>query len=666
MFRYINRRLQKAPISTTTRTTLSPLDVPEILEHIFSYIDEHNIRCSVVLVCRQWHLLNQSRLVREVTWNQDWRPSRKARALRKLPGAGRLHVCHLGNGSKFMQDAVRALSHLESEYQKQLEQRSNTSAVNNRINIISNKKRTPTSPSQTIYNSTPLRELVLYTAYCYNTFIDSFPYPSSLTKLTIKAGYSHYCECDLGGILRRCPLLEYFCADTLGSAGVRFQLSPFDSTTTLRLPLRSLVLYNASFSQDELEILLRLTPNLKELKLKAMLWHDGKPFDWTRLFIFLKANNITLDNAQFSTIGCTMSSQEMEQFLDDVYPQLSSSELSLWAMDVTPQLLQTVSCQPNTLTTLEIIWKSTRNFAPKSCCHISLSQAPGLVHQYLCDSPYLAHLTTLKTVIRLEDLDLFGRSGYIHLDRGHDAILPDNDIGSSTSHSPPLIWRCRGLHTLHIEVHAPGQFQLQHPVHSRIVFGYIARVCPLLEDLQICFPKVCQSEPNGQLYRTYPSLQLKGGLCLLGRLSYLQRLRIIYDTRCFVTTGCSEWDLNWMVASGRKSSKSRRKRQREVESWRFGQMAEDRTEVIRSRTRQNQSEFETSGSSSMGAEIWSDLQNLGLLRDVEETIKSMEATKEVQPLSSLERLSFMYPIMLRPEEALERLFPSRFEKWRFD
>ncbi|OAQ34414.1 hypothetical protein K457DRAFT_14252 [Linnemannia elongata AG-77] len=664
MLRYISRRLQKTPVSTTntTKTTLSPLDLPEILELIFSYLDNYTTRRSAVLVCRQWHILNQNRLVREVTWNQDWKPSRKERALRKLPGAGRLYICHLGNGSHFIQDALVALLVLESEYLKQLRQGGSASAVND--NSDSSNKRTSTSTtSPTLYNFTPLRELVLYTAFCHETFIDSFPIPSSLTRLTIKVGYSHHAECDLSKILSRCPLLEYFCADTFGTSGIRFQLSQFDSTTTPRLPLRSLVLHNAAISQFELEALLRLTPDLKELKLMAMLRYEGEPYNWTWLFTFLKSINIILDKAHFSSLGLKMSAKETEKLLVDIYPYLSS-ERSLWTLDVTPQLLQTITSQPNTLTTLEVMWKATTNFAPKTCCYVSLAQAPELIHQYLCHSPYFAHLTTLKTTLRMEDMDLFGRSGYIHLDRGHDAILPNNENVSSTPPGPPQIWRCRGLRTLHIEVHAPGQFRLQHPVHSRIVFGYVARVCPLVEDLQISFPKDCQSGTDGHQYRIFPCLQLEGGLCLLGRLRYLQRLRIIYDTGCFVTSGCKEWDMNWMVASGRNSSQSRRKRQKEIESWRFWRLGEDRAEVIRSQTRQHSLETDGEGLNAIDTDILRKLQNLGLLMDVEEMMKEMEGTKGVQPMPLLEKLSFTYPIMLRPEEELERLFPSIFEKLR--
>lgn len=42
--------------------TLSPLNVPEILELIFSYLDTPTLRHTVCLVCRQWLQMNQDRV----------------------------------------------------------------------------------------------------------------------------------------------------------------------------------------------------------------------------------------------------------------------------------------------------------------------------------------------------------------------------------------------------------------------------------------------------------------------------------------------------------------------------------------------------------------------------------------------------------------------------
>ncbi|KAK3845626.1 MAG: hypothetical protein J3R72DRAFT_435297, partial [Linnemannia gamsii] len=399
--------------------------------------------------------------------------------------------------------------------------------------------------------------------------------------------------------------------------------------------------------------------------MKAMLWHDSKSYDWVRLFLFLKANGVALDKAHFSTMGIGMSVKQSEQLLEDVYPQLTT-ERSIWARDMTPQFFLSVISQPNILTALEICWMPTASFSPRGCCYAALASVPGIIHQHLCDSPHLVHLTALKTMIRMQDLDLFQRAGYLHLNRGHDPIWPDNGQDTSAAApGSPKIWRCRGLRTLHIEVHAPGQFQLQHPVHSRIIFGYIARVCPLLEDLQIHFPRDCQSSENGHFYRTYPCLQLKGGLCLLGRLKYLQSLRVCYDTGCYLTSGAKDWDLNWMTAAGRKNTRSRKKRQMEVESWRIWRLNEDRAEKARSSRARIQGLPQENETNNPKADnkIMDEFQRLGLLLDVEEMLKEMDRTEESRPFPSLERLSLNYPILQRPEEEIENSFPRR--KWRY-
>ncbi|KAH7059987.1 hypothetical protein BKA57DRAFT_446100 [Linnemannia elongata] len=52
--------------------TLSPLEIPELLELIFSFLDDITINRSVVAVCRQWNHLNQHRLYRDLWWDTRW------------------------------------------------------------------------------------------------------------------------------------------------------------------------------------------------------------------------------------------------------------------------------------------------------------------------------------------------------------------------------------------------------------------------------------------------------------------------------------------------------------------------------------------------------------------------------------------------------------------
>ncbi|KAK3806227.1 MAG: hypothetical protein JOS17DRAFT_767682, partial [Linnemannia elongata] len=694
MRRFFTRRHQRTSVSTTctsTQTTPSPLDIPEILEQIFSYLDDSALRRSVAPVCRQWLLLSQNRLVRDITWHQSLGSYRKRRLLRKLPGAGRFHYCQLFTPTAqierkhpFDKDVMHALDSLDSAYrQKKLEREQHQrhrSQSNTVVSNIGNGKRHPASISSTLYvTTTPLREMDLFIAYARLSYLETFIYPSSLTRLTIAVGNSYYTHFDLGKILRGCPFLEHFCSEGRGLSMIRWSLFVLSTSNLVqqwleqRQPfrLRSLVLVNVYLPQDELEFLLRFTPKLNELKVMANMWHGDKKYDWTRLFASLKANNITLNKAHFSTLGNRMSAEEIETLWTDVCPR-SSSERSLWALDVTPQLLQMVFLQQDILTTLEVFWMPDKQFPSRTNCEESLDGAHALVHQYLCDSPYLSHLTTLKTVIRLKELDLFGRGGYINLGRAHDAIEPDKgrffSITSPGPITPPRIWRCRSLRTLHIIVHLPDPFQ---PVSSRILFGYVARVCPAVEDLQICVPRACHYVSMGGrhsgLHIPEPILRLDGGFCLLGRLEYLQRLRVFRDLGDR-TSECEDWELDWIVTSrngrkGRKMAQSRRRRQEEVESWKLWLENEERVEAARHHARQQLSEngiscssnSSNSGVSVKDKEVLFQLRNLGLLLDVEEMVREMDE-KEVPPMPSLERLSFNYPILLRPEEELEQLF----------
>ncbi|KAF9931897.1 hypothetical protein FBU30_009318 [Linnemannia zychae] len=88
--------------------SLSPLDVPEILENIFSYIDRYTITTTVVL----FHL-NHHRIHREVTWDMKWQPFETRHALAQLSGAERLELGFVQDGYHWQgPDVGRALSAL--------------------------------------------------------------------------------------------------------------------------------------------------------------------------------------------------------------------------------------------------------------------------------------------------------------------------------------------------------------------------------------------------------------------------------------------------------------------------------------------------------------------------------------------------------------------------
>ncbi|KAG0056027.1 hypothetical protein BGZ83_006640 [Gryganskiella cystojenkinii] len=132
-------------------------------------------------------------------------------------------------------------------------------------------------------------------------------------------------------------------------------------------------------------------------------------------------------------------------------------------------------------------------------------QRDRLIRRFLCTSPLLVHFRCDGR--RSLSLDVF----------------QDYDQGMAVRSPCPPLWACRGLKTLSFSLD-PGKNSRtisylnndQNSQYSRFVFGYLSRVCPLLESLSIWF-------------RGIRVFKLESGLCLLTRLRYLDRLAIYSD-----------------------------------------------------------------------------------------------------------------------------------------
>ncbi|KAF9179498.1 hypothetical protein BGZ50_006889, partial [Haplosporangium sp. Z 11] len=216
----------------------------------------------------------------------------------------------------------------------------------------------------------------------------------------------------------------------------------------------------------------------------------------------------------------------------------------------------------NHLTTLEIV--PSVDWTPRW---------GNALHEFLCDSPLLEHLRAGSVAYYVEHMDLngllFDIDDYVGWDNGDAADRDANSAGyesqrnyalnlagvsaphihfpSSSQNRPRRVWACRNLRTLHLEftrrkhllrhistrptfsIHATsstntsyesnaGSIKTSVIIHedsprlSRIVFGYITRFCPRLQDL---------------LIRSYKlNMTLKGGFTLLTRLHHLKRLSV--------------------------------------------------------------------------------------------------------------------------------------------
>ncbi|KAH7059869.1 hypothetical protein BKA57DRAFT_445887 [Linnemannia elongata] len=625
MKRFFNQLLQKSsPLQdnniTPGSTKLSPLDIPLILDLIFSYLDDHTRCYRVALVCRQWFLLQQNQFSRTIAFSDFWNNKQVARFCTKLPGAGRLE-CVLNFDSPRGIDTtnIRAiLGRYEGDYRRKMEQR----------NQIAIHKRKPS-----LYSFDSLRAISIYVGIQYGTTIDSIPFPPSLTSLELTFVFCRSYGESLGKILKTCPLLEILSMEMEERTSQPMsQITLYPELQPKPLPLQHLKLRNVNFSQANLENLLSFTPRIKTLKLIGLNTRLDPKYNWTRLLEHIKALHITLEDVYFFEYG-QESHLDIMPRLGEICPTIW--DWTLWAPEVTPSFLQELTLRTSFVTTLELFWKPRDSDYAALCCSDELEHAPRLIHNYLCTSSQLVHLKSLKTVIRPEFMDLFNRRDF----HGNPSDLP--------STLAPALWACRGLETLHVELH--DRFC------SRIFFGYVSRVLPQLQELFVRIPQVCK--PNEDTSFIYPVMHvnLQGGLCLLSRLKHLRRLRVASASHQFkVTDGCSKMDLNWMLPSKRKD-KFKKQRREELKTWRMRRDEEDQREAMPLPQQQlPRIEKETD------AEIWSQLRYLGLLLDVEEVVKEID-DGDIEPLPSLERLSFSLntPEMNHPEVELKTVFRNR-------
>lgn len=691
MLSFLKHKFHKQPPtttatpSTTTSTKLSPFDIPLILDLIFSHLSDSTIRNTVVRVCRHWYTLNHKRLRRTVTYYVSDDPKRKKQFSARLPGAYRVEcvldqswfdagvvrvdvdkgiVVGEEKGILFLLRNHMLLAQEEEKEELALEgaeaatARRGKEAVRNADESEEHRstktmstatETTTTTRMSTLYKHSPLRELSFQIKFPYDPTSDNFPYPATLTtlELNIATGpLNPHTYLSLNYVLQSCPLLEtlsieactvaeYWVWWTTPTQGQiqdqdqgQKQPPPAPPVAAVAFPLRSLTLRNVGLNppylhlplsfNSALENLFSFTPRLKVLKLMSirmsMNQTDLNQNDWSSILQHLKDLRIILDTIELSTCKQGHFSSLESKLIQEVCPL--TSDWTLWANNVTPLSLQNLTMRSYPfVTTLELYWSPQSNRHSEPCCKAALKDAPRLLHEYLCSSSELVHLKTLKAPIRPEYMDIYNRGPSTNTDQ-----LP-------TTPPPPAIWACRGLETLHTELH--GSFK------PRTFFGYISRVLPHLEEIYISRPDVCQPASGGPVYASV-DLQLKDGLCLLSRLRYLERLWIKPNRNGLsISQCCTKMDLSWLDPSG-DSLKYKRKRQQEMKTWITPRYMEGRIESTRPPYLQVL--LPPEGAREKDREIWEQLRYLGMFKDVEEMVNEMDAMKEREKVKDVEEL----------------------------
>lgn len=159
----------------------------------------------------------------------------------------------------------------------------------------------------------------------------------------------------------------------------------------------------------------------------------------------------------------------------------------------------------------------------------SLPDVGAMLHEFLCDAASLKHLKARLLKYNVFFLDVFGAAD----------ILGARADGAK--HRDTRLWACRDLETLHLGFQWKREGYLAHvalPLEecgSRILFGYLARVCPDLQNLNI----------SGEGL----DLRLEGGFCFLSDLMRLEVLKIECSVQHVDLKRCrpQRADLDWMA-----------------------------------------------------------------------------------------------------------------------
>ncbi|KAK3806219.1 MAG: hypothetical protein JOS17DRAFT_767661 [Linnemannia elongata] len=634
--------------------TLSPLEVPEILEQILAYVDDDTINDAVLLVCKQWYWMTQHRHIREAVWNTHCASTTgdgPSGIESTLPTAHRLY-CYLHVGSR-------------SEEQRQIYKRLRTTLIHNHNQQIGVPSRrlieeqavaatasiavqerlhetlldierigdmdTKDIPRTNIITSTtgtrhrrsrrprrqhlapgapPLHEVVFET---FSRLLSTHIYPLlpflySITSLTIRCvEFSSFNQLRMPDIMVWCPYLEDLRIDTSNSirmSGPWFR--PPDATlktphTELRLkPTRfvSLVLVNVSVKYQDLQDLLEVSPWLKDLRVVFTMYNERKEdfFDcekfvsYARTFFF-DNNRQPLEMFHASVKGEPIKDTEIEERMFGLCP--TTSDITVQLQDFRLVLLDVLQSRPNVITSLEIV---NGDGLPSE-----------VLLRYLCVSPHLLYLKASKVGIIVEDM---GRSSSSHVDAAAT-------VESTTT--VPKIWACRNIRTLQICFFTRHSFDSQDRGGSgaavcRWVFGYISRVCPRLRYLEIV--NIESMEFDAKLSykgKMFPGcMALESGFCLLARLKELRWIRLgAYDVHLDVKSV----DMSWILLADEASQTRRVERQNVVSTWMIEQ------DLGLSEGQPNEGNVKVSDSL---------LRQVGTLQDVKAMIDEMNAVESFE------------------------------------
>ncbi|KAG0085334.1 hypothetical protein BGZ92_009076 [Podila epicladia] len=544
----------------------SPLDVPEVLELILMYLDPWTLHHSVILVNHQWRSVMESIVPRRLTWTEKIPIDEVQRILAQgyqgnVSETGsifrELQVCLNPNfpiplhdrlscvfdsghcltllrifhdrGNISLEPIFRYCPHLQS------------------LHVCGGQSLQILPPSAPFSPLPPRPDMDDGATRHFerNRSLNPFPMPS-LTTLVLKTLYIH--PLDVGDLAEAfLPTLQVLCLKDL-------HISPEYDPLTQSPKLTAAELRTYWYCTHRHR-------TLPEQYLDALLRHYYK---------YAKFGH--LRQVQFTLRGASLLHRwhplEMERFFYSLESTVREWVLgytdmcNLWTADpailsdgwcLLPQPWPPLAPIPSNLTSLELVpnWEDGDKDGLESLLDVG-----AMLHEFLCDAVSLRHLKARLLKYNVRFLDVFGATDIL----GAHPKSPAR--GGGTRHRDTRLWACRDLETLHLGFHwKQGGNREDFPLPleergSRILFGYLARVCPDLKDLNI----------SGRGL----DLRLEGGFCLLSELIRLEVLKIECPVDCHVDLErCrpQRVDLDWMAVEPvpRQAQKGLFRKMRSVE-----------------------------------------------------------------------------------------------------
>lgn len=532
------------------QSQLLPLDLPHILDTIFAFLDPYSLRHNISLVNRQWHHLAQHYL----------------EPLSKLNEWSLAHLIQQPDLQEHFLDTLPDRSVLK------ISQQSNTDGQHGQglMKHLSTTMTTTTIRIRTLH----LDDVPAGEPWIYTSLLPRLGPLITTIRITRALWTSHQGNNlnthPLGIMLLHCPQLRHFyISSTEEPSSIGHSTTPPNPAHSLDLAaelgvlkLQEFEIANMYIQQSVMEAVIARSPSLKVLRLVGIYgpdnahvgvlslrarivrligetcpdlqvfhysirWHRLAKTDWTG-FTSLTRNK-GQSSGTFHPIHLS-SPEEVVKQLDNmnlgdhagIRDGSTVRTLSLFSTDLHRTIAPLIQPIVNMVTTLEIHPTARPPYSADVSLYFS-----HILHRFLCSSPLLLHLKVPLVRFHSAFLDLRGEVD----SEGNYQVLP------SLPYYPPMlrwtskqIWACRRLVTL--QLYTFGEDKQDAEEDARILFGYISRICPLLRDLSIQQQHLC--------------VRMEGGLCLLSRLHYLERLSIISSGN---NSGFSKHDLVWMKKS---------------------------------------------------------------------------------------------------------------------